>query len=128
MSNLPHIPRALPILSWMLFLLLSWGTYCLHISTVVHVGSLTGDVVHVSAPQFPAPSSPSLDVQTSHADSACHAIHLAALTSAPVPSAAFLPADPPSIASQDVVFRHLQRVYLSHLALSRAPKTSPPLV
>lgn len=117
----------------LVFQVIAFGTLWIHIEEVEHAPSpITGHLVHISgehqhiADEIMCVVRPMNDV-TDEED--CLALDYALASSLPISTRVeynFYFENQP--VSSEIIFRHLQSVYLSHLALRQAPKHSPPSV
>ena len=114
----------------LLFQILSWGALFVHNQESVHAIGANGIVVHIEHPDVQM-----TDIANLHAediddhDDSCPAMEHALRASTPVPvfNAHSFEFCKDVTISHEIIAKRLEIVYLSHLALSRAPKQSPPV-
>lgn len=113
-----------------IFQIISWGALFVHNHESSHAITPNGTVVHVDRSYVSAADSLCIhtDDKDVHEDS-CPAMEHALRSSTPVPvlnSHHFDFSEVEAI-SREVIAKRLEIVYLSHHALDRAPKQSPPV-
>ena len=112
------------------FQIISWGMLFVHNQEEIHAIAPNGTIVHIDNPDAQSMNVPCLHTgNTDTHDDTCLAMEHALRASTPVPvlsihSFEFCDAD---AISQEVIAKRLEIVYLSHHALDRAPKQSPPV-
>ena len=112
------------------FQLISWGMLFVHNQEEIHAIAPNGTIVHIEDPDAQSMDTPCLHPQnTDTHDDTCPAMEHALRASTPVPvlnlhSFEFFETED---ISQEVIAKRLEIVYLSHHALDRAPKQSPPV-
>ena len=114
----------------LLFQVISWGALFIHNHKSVHAFGNNGSIIHIENADAYAGDVPGVSTEPTniHDDTCCAFEHaLRASTPVPVLYADCISTDDSISISREIIAKRLEIVYLSHLALDRAPKQSPPV-